>query len=36
MYIAGGTESISRSPMKERARFSPEWIGDPHMGKRQS
>ncbi len=32
MYIAGGTESISRSPMKERARFSPEWIGDPHMG----
>ncbi|GLF89864.1 putative acetyl-CoA C-acetyltransferase YhfS [Bacillus safensis] len=32
MYIAGGTESISRSPMKEKARFSPEWIGDPHMG----
>ncbi|MBD3860489.1 acetyl-CoA C-acyltransferase [Bacillus sp. 28A-2] len=32
MYIAGGTESISKSPMKERARFSPEWIGDPHMG----
>ncbi|MEZ7511311.1 acetyl-CoA C-acyltransferase [Bacillus pumilus] len=32
MYIAGGTESISRSPMKERARFSPEWIGDPSMG----
>ncbi|WP_226568734.1 acetyl-CoA C-acyltransferase [Bacillus stratosphericus] len=32
MYIAGGTESISGSPMKERARFSPEWLGDPHMG----
>lgn len=32
MYIAGGTESISKSPMKERARFSPEEIGDPHMG----
>ncbi|MDR4995770.1 acetyl-CoA C-acyltransferase [Bacillus altitudinis] len=31
-YIAGGTESISRSPMKQRARFSPEWIGDPAMG----
>ncbi|WP_353855121.1 acetyl-CoA C-acyltransferase [Bacillus sp. Bos-x628] len=32
MYVAGGTESISRSPMKERARFSPAWLGDPDMG----
>lgn len=32
MYIAGGTESISRSPMQERARFSPDWLGDPDMG----
>ncbi|OLP65441.1 putative acetyl-CoA C-acetyltransferase YhfS [Bacillus pumilus] len=32
-YVAGGTESISRSPMKKRARFSPEVIGDPDMGK---
>lgn len=32
IYIAGGVESSSQSPFPERARFSPEWIGDPEMG----
>ena len=32
IYIAGGVESTSRSPFPKRARFSPEWIGDPEMG----
>lgn len=31
-YIAGGVESTSSSPFLERARFSPEKIGDPDMG----
>ncbi|MFH0345033.1 acetyl-CoA C-acyltransferase [Bacillus vallismortis] len=32
MYIAGGSESSSQSPFSERARFSPDTIGDPDMG----
>ncbi|MGF7533819.1 acetyl-CoA C-acyltransferase [Bacillus mexicanus] len=32
MYIAGGSESSSQSPFSERARFSPDFIGDPDMG----
>ncbi|MGK9265226.1 acetyl-CoA C-acyltransferase [Bacillus inaquosorum] len=32
MYIAGGSESSSQSPFSERARFSPDAIGDPDMG----
>ncbi len=32
IYIAGGVESTSQSPFQKRARFSPEWIGDPEMG----
>jgi acetyl-CoA C-acetyltransferase len=32
IYIAGGVESTSLSPFNQRARFSPEWIGDPDMG----
>ena len=32
IYIAGGVESTSQSPYQKRARFSPEWIGDPEMG----
>lgn len=32
IYIAGGAESTSTSPFKERARFSPDKIGDPDMG----
>ncbi|MDQ0230710.1 acetyl-CoA C-acyltransferase [Metabacillus malikii] len=32
IYIAGGVESTSQSPFKERARFSPAFIGDPDMG----
>ncbi|WP_338473071.1 acetyl-CoA C-acyltransferase [Niallia sp. XMNu-256] len=32
VYIAGGVESTSQSPFQQRARFSPEWIGDPEMG----
>lgn len=31
-YIAGGTESASTSPFPQRARFSPDEIGDPDMG----
>ncbi|MGE6589832.1 acetyl-CoA C-acyltransferase [Bacillus mycoides] len=31
-YIAGGVESTSTSPFQNRARFSPETIGDPNMG----
>lgn len=31
-YIAGGVESTSASPFQNRARFSPETIGDPNMG----
>ncbi|HDX9609870.1 TPA: acetyl-CoA C-acyltransferase [Bacillus toyonensis] len=31
-YIAGGVESTSTSPFQNRARFSPETIGDPDMG----
>lgn len=31
-YIAGGVESVSTSPFPERARFSPDSIGDPDMG----
>lgn len=31
-YIAGGVESTSTSPFPQRARFSPEHIGDPGMG----
>lgn len=32
IYIAGGAESSSRSPFSERARFSPDTVGDPDMG----
>ncbi|MCM3400378.1 MULTISPECIES: acetyl-CoA C-acyltransferase [Oceanobacillus] len=32
IYIAGGVESVSTSPFKSRARFSPAYIGDPDMG----
>ncbi|WP_141604386.1 acetyl-CoA C-acyltransferase [Terrilactibacillus laevilacticus] len=31
-YLAGGTESTSLSPFKERAQFSPLEMGDPDMG----
>lgn len=31
-YIAGGAESTSTSPFLERARFAPDFIGDPDMG----
>ncbi|MEH6979419.1 acetyl-CoA C-acyltransferase, partial [Bacillus pseudomycoides] len=31
-YIAGGVESTSTSPFEKRARFSPDFIGDPDMG----
>ncbi|MBB6447217.1 acetyl-CoA C-acyltransferase [Bacillus benzoevorans] len=31
-YAAGGVESVSTSPFPERARFSPDSIGDPDMG----
>lgn len=31
-YLAGGVESSSTSPFPERARFSPDKIGDPDMG----
>ncbi|KEK23205.1 acetyl-CoA C-acyltransferase [Bacillus gaemokensis] len=31
-YIAGGVESTSTSPFQKRARFSPDFIGDPDMG----
>ncbi|WP_182480599.1 acetyl-CoA C-acyltransferase [Peribacillus asahii] len=31
-YIAGGVESTSTSPYEQRARFSPNRIGDPDMG----
>ncbi|MCJ7841420.1 acetyl-CoA C-acyltransferase [Lederbergia sp. NSJ-179] len=31
-YLAGGVESTSTSPYSERARFSPDKIGDPDMG----
>ncbi|WP_163536423.1 acetyl-CoA C-acyltransferase [Gracilibacillus sp. YIM 98692] len=31
-YVAGGVESTSTSPYKNRARFSPKHIGDPDMG----
>ncbi len=31
-YLAGGVESSSTSPFPERARFSPDSIGDPDMG----
>lgn len=31
-YVAGGVESVSTSPYPDRARFSPESIGDPDMG----
>lgn len=32
IYIAGGVESSSLSPFDQRARFSPERMGDPDMG----
>jgi acetyl-CoA C-acetyltransferase len=31
-YLAGGVESTSTSPFQNRARFSPDSIGDPDMG----
>lgn len=31
-YIAGGVESTSTSPYSNRARFSPDHLGDPDMG----
>ena len=31
-YIAGGVESTSTSPFPKRARFSPDFLGDPDMG----
>lgn len=36
MYIAGGSESSSQSPFSERARFSPDAIGDPDTAARYS
>ncbi|MFC0236687.1 acetyl-CoA C-acyltransferase [Fictibacillus phosphorivorans] len=32
IYLAGGTESVSTSTFPQRARFSPDSIGDPDMG----